>query len=751
MDPSQENRFAYKPAHKPLVGDWIVPERWSLYVFRYFWSHIRVAVILIILTLALYEILGPLWTLVIDAFYLFWNHVASRNQFQARRTRLVNFIRHIVPIVGVFVLMAWLNGQAELLWLLFFVPMLTVGVELDRYTAIGVIAIDALAVFVTSFFVFHLSTQPWSVSPGGDGAVYGFIKAIIVSYIGLTSYFLSRSFAFVNQLNQRLLNLLPSIVSEPYGWEDAAQEAVLQVAKSFSDWRDRMTVNLLTLYGERLYFTASSSPQGQTLVKQDFSFPFELGITGSVAKTGQAMIISDVGNDPDRLYFSHAAFPATMAELAVPIKVSNQVVAVLDIEANRKNAFGNEDRQAMEFISAHLSEIYKQTHLLGRYKKLAELSTKLASTVIGVRDLGMLFKEIGLMAMEVLDAQLIGYYYKDPQNDGIKGPYTSGAVLSPEYTEPKYTSNPLILKLFSGAEIRTFPDAQKEADLLGTVSSSGLDQPFVIREGIVSCAAVPLAARGETIGLMFVNYRRPEKFSRELLDTIEIIAPLAALGIQNSIQEEISAITRKQRLLDELHDTVSHKLLAAKVSLEKLEKIAPDSREWKDQFASAVKYILSANRIVYKICHGIEVYTIRYSALQSILDELNNDADLIRNVFGIQVLVDTLAIPDGYKLQMVSVEAQHLIDEALYNAARHSRARMIEVRLGIEENTFFIHICDDGIGFDEKTIKPGTGLYSMRSKVQHILNGSMRLEARLGQGTRIEMQIPLVNLELEDH
>jgi signal transduction histidine kinase len=752
MHTKENQNFAYGPAHKPLVGDWIVPDRQSLFFFRYYWSHIRVAVILFILTLALIAVLGPVYTILIDFGYITWNYFASRNQSNLHLTRVVNFIRHLAPIMGVTFLMFIFGKKVELLWLLYFVPMLTVGVELDRHLAIGVIGIDALFVLATSVLFANPTVTPSATATIEGLFIYGCMKAVMVSYVGLTSYFLSRSLAYGQQLNKRLLNLLPSIVSTPYGWEAAARDIVGKVSNSFSDWRGQMIVNLLTVYGEQLYMTASSSDSGQSLVENGFNFHQKLGITGSVAKTGRTMFINDVTIDPQHLYYSQSAFPDIKAELAVPIKLHGQVVAVLDIESRRKNAFGNEDRQAMELVSAHLTEIYKQTHLLGKYQKLAQLSNELASKVIGIRDLGILLKEIGQVVMDVLDAQLIGYYFKDPQNGGIKGPYTSGQVLRPEFIGVNKKPNHLVEALFSENKIRIFNNAQSDSDLLGAPELlREEDPPFVIREGIISCAVVPLKVRAETIGLMFINYRRSEKFSQELLDMIEIVAPLAALAIQSSIQEETLAVTRKQRLLDELHDTVSHKLLATKISLENLEKAQPSSPEWKNHLASAAKYIQSANRIVYDICHGVEVYNLQFIALQSILDELDNDADLIRSVFGINVTVDALKVSKNYKLQMVSVEVQHLIDEALYNAARHSRADCIQVRIELDAPALSIFIIDNGIGFDEKTVKPGTGLYSMRSKIRHLLKGSMFLDTHPGQGTRIELQVPLIDIESKEN
>jgi signal transduction histidine kinase len=751
MDKRSSDHDAYGPAYKPLVGEWIDPDRLTLFNFRYYWSHIQAAVILLITTLALVQAVDIQYILAIDVLYIVWNSLASRYQQKLQTHPPVNFVRYLLPVLGTFAITWWIGDKAQSLWLLYFVPMLMIGVELERYLAFGVIGIDVLCVLLTSLLFSNHSMISFLGIPVATGIVLGCMRAAMVSYIGLTSYFLFRSLAYVYQLNNRLLHLLPQIVSEPYGWEDAAHQVVTRVAESFSDIQDQMIVNVFTLSGENLFLTASSSEGGKRLIARDFNFRQELGITGTVARTGETRFIKNVAHDPEGLFSPQAEFQNVKSELAVPIKVSGKVVGVLDIESQRPNVFGDEDRQAMEFISAHLTEIYKQTYLLGKYQKLAQLSTGLASKMIGIRDLGTLLKEIGDVAISVLDAQLIGYYYKAPLTGETKGPFTAGAVRYPECLGVKDRSNPLVESLFHESGIRLFYAAQTDPDLLGEPDRTDEDPPFVVREEIIACAVVPLKVRAETIGLMFINYRREEKFSQDLLDMIEIITPLAALAMESAIQEESIALARRQRLRDELHNTVSHKLLCCRACLESLEKAQPGSPEWKSYLAIAEKNLLSATAIVQNIVHGEDqIYSPQSLMLNSILLEVNKDVDLIRKVFGIEVIVEAGNIPDRYRDAMVHEDVQYLIDESLYNAARHSQAAHIEVRIWIQNLSLNIHIHDDGIGFEEKTVRRGSGLNAMRSKVEFNLKGTMLLNTRPAGGTCIDIQIPAPVIQIEE-
>ena len=734
---------AYGPAFKPLVGSWISPDRWSLSMFRYSWPFIRAGVILLILAGAIFPVAGWVYTLIGMTAYIAWYWIASRIQVNPRHTQWVNFMRHLAPILFAFTLIIIFGKQVETIWLLFFIPMLTVGLEVSRLQAVLVIAVDFLAVMTGSIIIANAPlsiTSEWILTTFQSSL----LKAVIVSYVGITSYFLSRSLAFIHQVNKRLLDLLPRIAPEPYGWQEAVREVVLKVAESFSDPHNQMVVNILTLYGDQICLTASSLDSGQLLVKDKFSFSQQLGITGFTAKTGCTIFINDVKNDPNHLYYPHPAFPGIQAELCVPIKVADKVVAVIDIEARRKNAFGDEDRQAMEIIAAHLAEIYKQTHLLGKYQKIADLSNKLAANIIGIRDLGQLLKEIGDVSSDVLDSQLIGYYFRDPQNGSTKGPYTSGSVKFPDLSHPKVNANRLVEKLFLEEEIKVFEDAQRSQELTEQSDREHGHLPFVIREEIISCAVVPLRVRAESIGLMFINYRRKEEFSQELRDMIEIIAPLAALAIQSAIQEEAAVLVKRQKVLDELHDTVSHRILAAKISLEKLEQWSPASQDWKDHLVAAAKYIQSANRMIYDLTHHHDVDQLRSTNIPTLLEEVKTDAGLIKRVFGVNVSVDHAPqLLVEFEACPINAEVQHIVDEALYNAARHAHADSIRVNFSTVNSLLAIQICDDGVGFDPGIVKVGTGLYQLRSKVQQSLKGSMALKTAPGKGTCLTFHIPL--------
>ena len=94
-------------------------------------------------------------------------------------------------------------------------------------------------------------------------------------------------------------------------------------------------------------------------------------------------------------------------------------------------------------------------------------------------------------------------------------------------------------------------------------------------------------------------------------------------------------------------------------------------------------------------------------------------------------------------------EAIHLyriVQEALSNVARHSKATQAWVAMEARGNLLDVEIRDDGVGFDAGELAErsydGFGLMGMRERAEH-LSGRFNLESAPGKGTVIRVQVPL--------
>ena len=93
---------------------------------------------------------------------------------------------------------------------------------------------------------------------------------------------------------------------------------------------------------------------------------------------------------------------------------------------------------------------------------------------------------------------------------------------------------------------------------------------------------------------------------------------------------------------------------------------------------------------------------------------------------------------------LLAISLLRIVQEALHNAGKHSRAKSIQVALEGSPDELSLLISDDGVGFDleEAKLAAGLGLISMRERI-HLANGEFKVIAEHGQGTCIVARVPL--------
>lgn len=76
--------------------------------------------------------------------------------------------------------------------------------------------------------------------------------------------------------------------------------------------------------------------------------PFERGVCGACARTGEVQIVADVHARADHI----ACAATTRSEIVLPVRRRGELIAVLDIDSDRPAAFEESDARALEAILA---------------------------------------------------------------------------------------------------------------------------------------------------------------------------------------------------------------------------------------------------------------------------------------------------------------------------------------------------------------------------------------------------------------
>jgi len=97
------------------------------------------------------------------------------------------------------------------------------------------------------------------------------------------------------------------------------------------------------------------------------------------------------------------------------------------------------------------------------------------------------------------------------------------------------------------------------------------------------------------------------------------------------------------------------------------------------------------------------------------------------------------SLPDA-----VATALFRIVQEAFTNVLRYAGARSVHVSLRQAEGQLILSVADDGCGFDPASVAAGEhfGLVGMRERVV-ALQGVLDIDSAPGEGTRINVQLPL--------
>ena len=101
--------------------------------------------------------------------------------------------------------------------------------------------------------------------------------------------------------------------------------------------------------------------------------------------------------------------------------------------------------------------------------------------------------------------------------------------------------------------------------------------------------------------------------------------------------------------------------------------------------------------------------------------------------------VEIVEMPSERLPPAVEAAAYYLVAEALANAAKHSAASLVTVRIGAEDGCTTVEIADDGVGGAD--LETGSGLRGLADRVA-ALGGQLEVTSEPGSGTILRAELP---------
>ncbi|WP_428844591.1 sensor histidine kinase [Mycolicibacterium hodleri] len=95
---------------------------------------------------------------------------------------------------------------------------------------------------------------------------------------------------------------------------------------------------------------------------------------------------------------------------------------------------------------------------------------------------------------------------------------------------------------------------------------------------------------------------------------------------------------------------------------------------------------------------------------------------------------------EGRLPESIEVAAYYVVAEALTNAAKHSQASGVAIRVTLAADALDIEVADDGVG-GATSEAGGSGLVGLRDRVEAV-SGRLAVSSPPGEGTTLTARIP---------
>ncbi|MBN1934171.1 MAG: GAF domain-containing protein, partial [Anaerolineae bacterium] len=272
-------------------------------------------------------------------------------------------------------------------------------------------------------------------------------------------------------------------------------------------------------------------------------------------QTGQEIPIEDI-EQSDRV--SSASKEEALVQnwksmLVVPLMATaERAVGALSVYSLTKRTFAPWQVNLIKMLASQAGIAVQNSERLDMIQRLNEIGQSLTTLQGSPQVLKETLERITITAMSALGADLIDLYqYIADQGAFIVPPVRLGERRFPDLVPKEIYRDDVVFKIVQTGANLYVPDAQSHAVLADDreIVHENRDRPrFVIREEILSSAAVIIRVNSEILGVLFASYRQRQDFERqpELKKQLEAFANFAGAAIQNARLLEQEQTLRKQ-------------------------------------------------------------------------------------------------------------------------------------------------------------------------------------------------------------
>jgi GAF domain-containing protein len=243
----------------------------------------------------------------------------------------------------------------------------------------------------------------------------------------------------------------------------------------------------------------------------------------------------------------------------VPLVLRDVPLGVLSVQHPQPNAYNQEDLFILQLLANHIALALHNMRLYNNLYQLNETGQLLTQQLESEQTLQATVDKIH----DATQADIVILYpYEADRERFVSPPRIAGNLLDSaiRYILPSQPDDIAALMLHHGEPIFAKESVSLYTELLGNAQTRSGN--FQEREHIRSTAAVPLQVGEEQVGILFANFRQPQRFDATQKLFIEGLGHYAAIAIKNAqvfgtlIQRRVRELEILQKIDRELNRTL---------------------------------------------------------------------------------------------------------------------------------------------------------------------------------------------------
>jgi len=475
--------------------------------------------------------------------------------------------------------------------------------------------------------------------------------------------------------------------------------------------------------------------------------PKGLGLIGALMNTQNTVRVPVIRDYPGSVGFP-PNHPFMTSFLGVPIMTRNrqlgQIYLTDKIDAKE---FTSDDEMIIQMLATYAATAIQNARMVEQMKERDLALTRrnvdmsllngIASTLTSSLELNeILNKTLGLI-MNYMKVEAGEIWLLEEDQTSLRMVLHRGQA-----AEAFWTRN-----LFKVGEGYIGLVAQNRKPIVSTDLETDLRfiRSAVVDAGFQQIACIPMLSGEHLMGVMSVATLGVEPIDERNVQMLAAVGNWAGLAIENARLHEdarrLAVLEERDRIGMDLHDGIIQSIYGVGLSLESaLHSINEDPKDANERVRHAIDGLNQTIRDLRSYILDLRPRQLGNEGLLSGIKRLI--AEYRTNTFSEAVLIE----PDSDLSELTQTQALtlfHVCQEALANAAKHAKAKKVQISVWRTKERILIEINDDGVGFDMVSIGSniGHGLANIQTRARS-LGGEADISSILNEGTTILVWIP---------